>query len=93
MMTAMDDAQLSDVHGQAWVLTVGENEFRFKSLDERDIDAKVADFIEGHPRIVNAARRGASFVVPRILGRLADRADVDLGEISFGYVPTPPATP
>ena len=36
MMIAMDDAQLADVHGQAWVIEFPHTEIRLDDLTERD---------------------------------------------------------
>jgi len=96
MMTEMIDQELADVNGQAYVLTVGEAEFHFKSLDERTvnprIDAAVDRFFARHPRSIARLRDGSAMVVPRILGAISDRAGIDLGEIKFAYVP-PVSTP
>lgn len=86
-MIQMDDAQLADVHGQAYVLDIGRAHFEFKSLQEREIDARIDAIFAFNPRFVSKVRDGSSFVVPRILGGLAGRLDLDLGEIKFGFVP------
>lgn len=87
MMIQMDDAQLADVHGQAYVLDIGTAHFEFKSLQERDINARIDAIFAFNPKFVGKVRDGASFIVPRILGGLAERLDLDLGEIKFGFVP------
>lgn len=87
MMIQMDDAQLAEVSGQAYVLEIGDRQFEFKGFEERDFNGRIDGFFERNHKAIGRILDGASFVVPRVLGRIADRAGVDLGEIKFGFVP------
>lgn len=88
MLVQMDDAQLSEVHGQAYVLEIRGMEFQFKSFDERDFNGLVDGFFAFNPRFISKIRDGLSFVIPRVLGLISDRAGIDLGEVRFAYVRT-----
>lgn len=103
MMIQMDDAQLADVHGQAYVLTVGERELSFKGLAERDfnrriervisllgridLDGRADSFVGKHPGAVSLFRDGTVFAVTGVLGQISQRLPIDLPPIEFRFAP------
>lgn len=103
MMVEMNDIDLAEVHGQAYVLTVGERELSFKGLDERDFNRRIervigilgkvdpdgrADiFVGKHPGAVSLFRDGTVFAVGSVLGQISQRLPIDLPPIEFRFVP------
>ena len=85
MMVEMDANELGDVYGQAYVLTVGEQQFSFKGLEERSIDARIDAFFAAHPKVIARLRDGATFALPRILGAISDRAGLDLPPVELTF--------
>jgi hypothetical protein len=84
MMVQMDDAQLADVHGQAFVITVGEREFNFKGIEGRDFEAIAARLqVFGQLKGTMVARNGSRFVFQSILNALDEVSPIEFPHPTF----------
>ena len=102
MMVEMNDVDLAEVHGQAYVLTVGERELSFKSLAERDfnrriervaeiiggldLDGRLDSFESSRAPLLSLFRDGGVLAVNSVLGQISQRLPIDLPPVEFKFV-------